>query len=80
MSARAVNDIYLLLLALRAVLRLLRGREARAGARGERTSWMRWRIASAAAGCRCAARGARGGPAPRGVTLCHEIQLSQNSI
>ena len=66
MSARAVNDIDLLHLGLRAVLRLRRGREARCygRARGERTSWMRWRIASAAAGCRWAARGARGGPAP----------------
>ncbi len=81
MPARAVNDIDLLLLGLRAVLRLQRGSEARCygRSRGERTFWMRWRIASAAAGCRWAARGARGGPAPRGITLCHEIELNQNS-
>ena len=46
MSARAVNDIDLLLLGLRAVLRLRRGRKAwcYGRARGERTSWMRWRV------------------------------------
>jgi hypothetical protein len=44
MSARAVNDIDLLLLGLRTVLQLRRGREAPCGrARGEPTSWMRWR-------------------------------------